>query len=32
VSFYGRMGGVVPVPDEILDAINQYYAHTAALT
>jgi 2-oxoglutarate ferredoxin oxidoreductase subunit alpha len=26
VSFYGRMGGVVPMPDEILDAIEQAYA------
>jgi 2-oxoglutarate ferredoxin oxidoreductase subunit alpha len=22
VTFYGRMGGVVPMPDEILDAIE----------
>lgn len=25
VSFYGRMGGMVPMPDEILDAIEQEY-------
>ncbi len=26
VGFYGRMGGVVPMPDEILNAIEQEYA------
>jgi 2-oxoglutarate ferredoxin oxidoreductase subunit alpha len=26
VEFYGRMGGVVPVPDEILNAIERQYA------
>jgi 2-oxoglutarate ferredoxin oxidoreductase subunit alpha len=25
VGFYGRMGGVVPMPDEILDAIEGHY-------
>lgn len=25
VGFYGRMGGVVPMPDEILDAIETHY-------
>jgi 2-oxoglutarate ferredoxin oxidoreductase subunit alpha len=25
VSFYGRMGGVVPMPDEMLAAIVQEY-------
>jgi 2-oxoglutarate ferredoxin oxidoreductase subunit alpha len=25
VSFFGRMGGVVPMPDEILEAIEKYY-------
>ncbi len=26
VSFYGRMGGVVPMPEEILEAIEETYA------
>jgi 2-oxoglutarate ferredoxin oxidoreductase subunit alpha len=25
VGFYGRMGGVVPMPDEILEAIEGHY-------
>lgn len=25
VGFYGRMGGVIPMPDEILQAINTHY-------
>jgi 2-oxoglutarate ferredoxin oxidoreductase subunit alpha len=27
IGFYGRMGGVVPMPDEILKAIETEYAH-----
>ncbi len=30
VNFYGRMGGVVPMPDEILDAIEKEYQQVAA--
>ena len=26
VSFYGRMGGIVPMPDEVLDAIRKVHA------
>ncbi len=26
VSFYGRMGGIVPLPDEVLDAIRKVHA------
>lgn len=29
VSFYGRMGGIVPMPDEILGAITQEYERLA---
>jgi 2-oxoglutarate ferredoxin oxidoreductase subunit alpha len=31
VGFYGRMGGVVPKPYEILEAINAHYAQVPAL-
>jgi len=30
VNFYGRMGGVVPMPDELLAPIEQAYAHVEA--
>jgi len=30
VEFYGRMGGVTPLPDEILEAIRQLHAGLAA--
>jgi 2-oxoglutarate ferredoxin oxidoreductase subunit alpha len=30
ISFYGRMGGVVPMPDEILTAIEQAYERISA--
>jgi 2-oxoglutarate ferredoxin oxidoreductase subunit alpha len=30
VNFYGRMGGVVPMPDELLAAIEKEYAHLGA--
>lgn len=30
VSFYGRMGGMVPLPDEILDEIRKVHASLAA--
>jgi 2-oxoglutarate ferredoxin oxidoreductase subunit alpha len=26
VSFYGRMGGVMPLPDEVLDEIRSVHA------
>jgi 2-oxoglutarate ferredoxin oxidoreductase subunit alpha len=29
VGFYGRMGGVVPMPDEILAAIEDEYTRIA---
>ena len=28
VAFYGRMGGVMPLPDEILDALHQHARRT----
>jgi 2-oxoglutarate ferredoxin oxidoreductase subunit alpha len=28
VEFYGRMGGVVPLPEEILDEIHKLHSHT----
>lgn len=31
VSFYGRMGGVIPMPDEILNAIEDQYRRVVAL-
>lgn len=31
VEFYGRMGGVVPMPDEILKAIEKVYDRSGAL-
>ncbi|MFN8375572.1 MAG: 3-methyl-2-oxobutanoate dehydrogenase subunit VorB [Anaerolineae bacterium] len=31
VGFYGRMGGVVPMPDEILEAVEREYRHMVAL-
>jgi 2-oxoglutarate ferredoxin oxidoreductase subunit alpha len=31
VSFYGRMGGMVPMPDEILTAIEKYYPATEGM-
>ena len=30
VSFYGRMGGMVPLPDEVLDEIRKVHASTVA--
>lgn len=32
VSFYGRMGGVVPMPEEILQAIETHYSRLAVRT
>lgn len=31
VEFYGRMGGVIPMPDELLGVIERYYAYSAVL-
>lgn len=32
VHFYGRMGGIVPMPDEVLNAIETHFeAHTASV-
>jgi 2-oxoglutarate ferredoxin oxidoreductase subunit alpha len=31
VAFYGRMGGIVPMPDEILDAVENEYEKLSAL-
>jgi 2-oxoglutarate ferredoxin oxidoreductase subunit alpha len=31
VKFYGRMGGVVPMPDEILTAIEENYSRLQVL-
>lgn len=31
VEFYGRMGGVVPMPEEILEAIETHYARVKAV-
>ncbi len=32
VTFYGRMGGVVPMPDEVLEEIREAYSGSAAQT
>ena len=32
VDFFGRMGGVVPMPDEILEAIESAYDRLASRT
>ncbi|MDX2077994.1 MAG: 3-methyl-2-oxobutanoate dehydrogenase subunit VorB [bacterium] len=31
VEFYGRMGGNIPMPDELLHVIERYYAYSAVL-
>lgn len=31
VEFYGRMGGNIPMPDELLRVIERYYAYSAVL-
>lgn len=31
VEFYGRMGGIIPMPDELLSVIERYHAYSAVL-